>query len=65
LVASDNVLIHDDLLATGGTANAAAALSASEAHLGGFCFIVGLDFLPGATVLAQHNVPVHSLVRYS
>lgn len=57
------VLIHDDLLATGGTA---AAKSRLVELLGGvvvgFVFIVELTFLPGRERLAPAEV--HSLVRY-
>ena len=43
------VLVHDDLLATGGTAVAAATLLESMgAELAGFSFIINLSFLPGA-----------------
>jgi adenine phosphoribosyltransferase len=49
-----NVLIHDDLLATGGTAAAAAHLVQSQAaHVAGFLFLVGLDFLNGKTTLKK------------
>ena len=41
-----NVLVHDDLLATGGTACAAAELiNLSGAKVAGFTFIVSLDYL--------------------
>ena len=43
-----NVLIVDDLLATGGTASAAAALvKGQEGNIVGFAFVIELDFLPG------------------
>lgn len=48
------VLIHDDLLATGGTAAAAADLVLRlSGELTGFSFLVNLDFLPGAKNLEQ------------
>ncbi len=57
----DKLLIHDDLLATGGTAAAAASLAQEYgAHLSGFAFIVTLDFLPGRQKLAQFDVPLVS-----
>ena len=44
----DRVVIHDDLLATGGTAIAAAKLVIQQgAVVDGFLFIVELDFLKG------------------
>lgn len=57
------VLIVDDLIATGGTAQAAAALvHQSEAELVAFAFIVELGFLEGRQRLPQ--VPIISLVEY-
>jgi adenine phosphoribosyltransferase len=62
-----NVLIHDDLLATGGTAAAAAHLVQSQAaNVAGFLFLVGLDFLNGKEFLKK-IVPeekIISLVHY-
>jgi adenine phosphoribosyltransferase len=46
------ILIHDDLLATGGTASAAGDLVARMGGiLVGFSFIINLSFLPG-----EHNI---------
>jgi adenine phosphoribosyltransferase len=57
------VLVHDDLLATGGTAKAKVEL---VEHLGGTvvgaAFVVELTFLPGRAALQP--VPVHSLIAY-
>jgi adenine phosphoribosyltransferase len=48
------VLVHDDLLATGGTAGAAAELIRNfDAQLAGFSFLINLSFLPGESYL--HN----------
>lgn len=59
------VLIHDDLLATGGTANAAAQLvEKMGAIASGFSFIVELKDLGGSDYLCKPNAPVHSLVTY-
>ncbi len=42
------MLVHDDLLATGGTACAAAELiNQLDAKVAGFAFVVSLDFLNG------------------
>lgn len=61
--AGQQVLIVDDLVATGGTAAATARLVRRlGAEVAGFAFIVELTFLPGRAVLAPD--PVFSLVRY-
>lgn len=60
-----NVLIHDDLLATGGTAAAAAQLILrQQGTIAGFNFIVGLDFLNGQDILKQYSPNISSLVTY-
>lgn len=60
----DNVLIFDDLLATGGTAAAAAALvEQAGATVAGLAFMVELSDLGGKAVLEQ-TAPVFSLVQY-
>lgn len=61
------VLIHDDLLATGGTASAAAnMIQRLGGRVGGFSFIINLAFLPGAKNLeARFGVKPHYLVSYS
>ena len=49
----DHILIHDDLLATGGTAMAASELIAEMGGvIAGFCFVVGLGFLKGRDRIA-------------
>jgi adenine phosphoribosyltransferase len=60
-----NVLIHDDLLATGGTAEAAAHLVKKlGAHVAGFNFVVGLEFLNGKSKLINHSNNITCLVQY-
>lgn len=60
-----NVLIHDDLLATGGTAEAAAKLiQMQQGSVAGFAFIVELDFLDGKKRLSQYSNNIISLVNY-
>lgn len=60
-----NVLIHDDLLATGGTAMAAARLIENQgAAIAGFCFLIELDELEGRKRLLPFDEPIVSLVRY-
>lgn len=60
-----NVLIHDDLLATGGTALAAAQLIQQEGGIiSGFSFVVELDFLSGQELLSQQCPVIQSLIHY-
>jgi adenine phosphoribosyltransferase len=60
------VLVHDDLLATGGTAGATAELiQRSNGIIAGFSFIINLSFLPGAENLQKKfGVTPHYLVSY-
>ena len=62
----DRVLIHDDLLATGGTACAAGRLVKS---LGGeicaFSFLINLSFLPGSNLISeQFGISPDFLIKY-
>lgn len=60
-----NVIIHDDLLATGGTAEAAAKLiQMQKANVAGFNFVVELDFLKGKEKLMPYSKEIFSLVNY-
>jgi len=60
-----NVLIHDDLLATGGTAGAAAELIQKQnGTVAGFAFLVTLDFLNGQEALDKYSRNFVSLVNY-
>ena len=57
------VLVHDDLLATGGTARAKIELVEQlGAEVAGLAFVVELTFLGGRDKLYPHDV--HSLIRY-
>jgi adenine phosphoribosyltransferase len=57
------VVIVDDLLATGGTANACAQLAKSlEADIAGLAFVVELEFLKGRDKLQGYDV--YSLLKY-
>jgi adenine phosphoribosyltransferase len=61
----DRVVIHDDLLATGGTASAAAKLARNQgAEVVGFSFLVELSFIPGREKLLPFSRDIHSLVTY-
>ena len=62
--AGDHVLVVDDVLATGGTAHAAAQLvGATGASLVGFSFLIELDFLKGRERL--HGKRVEALLHYA
>jgi adenine phosphoribosyltransferase len=59
------VLIHDDLLATGGTAEAAAELIKKEdGFVAGFSFLVELSFLNGKEKLQAYSNAIESIVKY-
>ncbi len=60
------VLVHDDLLATGGTAGATADLIlALGGIVAGFSFVINLDFLPGRqNLMTRFGVKPHYLVSY-
>ena len=60
-----NVVIHDDLLATGGTAEAAAAIvNKCGAHVAGFTFVAALDSLNGKDKLINYSTNIQCLVHY-
>lgn len=62
---SQRILIHDDLLATGGTATAAAELIKMQgASICGFLFLIELTTLAGIENLKKYNSDVVSLIRY-
>jgi len=59
------VLIHDDLLATGGSADAAAALvKKCGGEVAGFNFLVGLSFLSGEEKLIPYTENISSLISF-
>lgn len=65
LLAGQRVLIHDDLLATGGTVVAASKLiSQLAATVVAYSFIISLDFLKGRERLTPYTQKVFSLVSY-
>lgn len=61
------VLIHDDLLATGGTATAAGSMIERLGGIvAGYSFIINLAFLPGEKLLTDRfGVKPHYLVTYN
>jgi adenine phosphoribosyltransferase len=63
LTANDIVLLHDDLLATGGTARAAIDLiRAADPRIIYLSFLCELDFLHGRDALKEFTV--HSLIHF-
>jgi adenine phosphoribosyltransferase len=63
IVAGQKVLIHDDVLATGGTARAICDLAEQlGGEIVGVAFVIELDFLEGAKQLEGRDV--HSLIHY-
>ena len=62
---NDNVLIIDDLIATGGTAEAAAKLiEISESKVAGFIFVINLFDLGGTDNLLKKGYKVENLVDF-
>ena len=62
--AGDNVLVVDDLLATGGTAEAAAKLvKKTGANLVGMCFLIELEALNGRNKL-ENSGKIVSMLKY-
>jgi adenine phosphoribosyltransferase len=60
-----NIAIHDDLLATGGTANAAANLvKRLGGNISAFLFVVELSFLNGRKNIKSESNEIISLIKY-
>jgi adenine phosphoribosyltransferase len=60
-----NILVHDDLLATGGTACAASELVQQlGAKVAAFAFVISLDYLKGNEKLEKYSKEIISLKRY-
>ncbi|MEX0681247.1 MAG: adenine phosphoribosyltransferase [Balneolales bacterium] len=63
ILAGDRVVIHDDLLATGGSARAASELVKKLGGvIVGYSFIIELTYLNGRSVL-ESDIAVHSLIK--
>lgn len=59
------ILIHDDLLATGGSASAAAELITKQGgKVAGFNFLIELGFLSGRDMLTNYSENITTLVDY-
>ena len=62
---NDNVLIIDDLIATGGTAEAAAKLiKMSDAKVAAFIFVINLFDLDGCKKLEDKGFKVENLIEF-
>lgn len=65
VASGESVLLVDDLIATGGTAEAAVKLlRQAGAHVVGAAFVINLPDLGGAERIAAIGVPVHALVSF-
>jgi adenine phosphoribosyltransferase len=61
----DNVLIIDDLIATGGTADAAAKLiEISQGKVAAFIFVINLFDLNGCENLRKRNYKIENLIEF-
>lgn len=61
----NRVLVHDDLLATGGTAVAASELIQELGGVvAGYAFVINLDFLKGSERLREFSPNIVSLASY-
>ena len=61
----DKVLVIDDLIATGGTAEAAAKLiEISGGKVAGFIFVINLFDLPGSKLLKDKGYLIESLIEF-
>jgi len=66
LPAGTRVLIVDDLVATGGSASAAADLLAMDGcEVVGAAFVIDLGFLGGSAMLEEKGLQVESLLRFA
>ena len=62
---NDNVLLIDDLIATGGTAEAAAKLiEMSEGNVAGYVFVINLFDLDGCDKLIKKGYKVENLIEF-
>ena len=65
IVENENILIIDDLIATGGTAEAAAKLiEISKGQVAAFIFVINLFDLGGCDKLIDKNYTVENLIEF-
>ncbi|UIR57148.1 adenine phosphoribosyltransferase [Sphingobacterium sp. SRCM116780] len=64
-IKGSKILIHDDLLATGGTVVAASKLIEKlGGQVAGYCFVISLDFLHSQGRLTRFSPAIFSLAHY-
>ena len=62
---NEKILVIDDLIATGGTAEAAAKLiEISGGEVAGFIFVINLFDLPGSNLLKKKGYKTESLIEF-
>jgi len=62
---NEKILVIDDLIATGGTAEAAAKLfEISGGHVAAFIFVINLFDLPGNNLLKEKGYKTESLIEF-
>ena len=62
---NEKILVIDDLIATGGTAEAAAKLiETSKGEVAGFIFVINLFDLKGSDNLISKNYKVENLIEF-
>ena len=62
---NEKILVIDDLIATGGTAEAAAKLiEISDGKVAGFIFVINLFDLPGNNLLKKKGYKTESLIEF-
>ncbi len=62
---NNSILLIDDLIATGGTANAAAKLvEVSKGNVAGFIFVINLFDLGGADNLIKNGYKVENIIEF-
>jgi adenine phosphoribosyltransferase len=65
ILPGQRVLIHDDLLATGGTVNAATRLIHQlQGTIAGYAFVISLDFLNGKEALKRQSSNIITLISF-
>ena len=63
---NDSILLIDDLVATGGTAEAAAKLiKISKGNVSGFIFVINLFDLGGCKKLLKKGYKIENLIEFS